>query len=315
MYILHRYPGAAAARAAEVQAREASGSLVGHSPSMDDGGDPPPPADFRCVGCGAIPRRPLVWVCGHLSCDACDARHGSRACPQCHARLVYHPSVCLLASSVLASEAGDKAGNEAGGGEVSCGMASGGDVDSNLYGDTDGDAMCGRGGASAHDTASCNGGVGEADEGATSPGHIPQAMAAVSASTDDGADGAAAQAAVESFQYVHFGIGCDGCGSYPIRGRAYRCCECPEAIGYDLCELCYGSAGCRGRFGQAHRPEHRMEERAQEVTWLHHLQAANPQLGIRQILAMAQLAVAEEGAGEGEDDVPAPSDEGDGSAR
>lgn len=217
--------------------------------------------------------------------------------------------MCLLASNVLALEAGDKAGGEAGGGGAGCAVTSGGDADSDPDGGTDGGAMCGGGAPSAYHAPSSTEGGGEADGGGESQANSPRSTAAVAASTADSADDSA-QAAAEAFQYVHFGIGCDGCGSYPIRGRAFRCCECPEAIGYDLCELCHGSAGCRGRFGQAHRPEHRMEERPQEVTWLHHLQAANPQLGIRQILAMAQLAVAEDGAVEDEDD--APSDEGSG---
>jgi hypothetical protein len=30
--------------------------------------------------------------------------------------------------------------------------------------------------------------------------------------------------------FVHFGVGCDGCGAYPISGRAYRCRDCPEQV-------------------------------------------------------------------------------------
>ena len=47
--------------------------------------------------------------------------------------------------------------------------------------------------------------------------------------------------------YVHFGVGCDGCGEYPISGRAYRCTECPEEIGFDLCEACVSRTGKMGR--------------------------------------------------------------------
>lgn len=102
--------------------------------------------------------------------------------------------------------------------------------------------------------------------------------------------------------YIHFGVGCDGCGKYPITGRAFRCCECPEAIGYDLCEGCHDVPPGTGRFGQAHRPKHQMEERAQAQTWLHHLQAARPEMELRELLAIAQIGFAEEptDAGEGE---------------
>ena len=104
--------------------------------------------------------------------------------------------------------------------------------------------------------------------------------------------------------YVHFGIGCDGCGCYPITGRAYRCMDCPEAIGFDLCEHCHGSSLSHGRFGQSHTPSHQMVERHQQSTWLHVLRAANPTMEVREILALAQLQMQSEPADD-DDDVPA----------
>ena len=92
--------------------------------------------------------------------------------------------------------------------------------------------------------------------------------------------------------YTHFGVGCDGCGVYPIRGRALRCADCPEAIGYDLCGACHDAPGSHpGRFAQAHRPEHRMEDRDEPETWLHALQRANPTLAVGEILRLARLSV------------------------
>ena len=40
---------------------------------------------------------------------------------------------------------------------------------------------------------------------------------------------------------THFGIGCDACGAYPIRGRRFRCLDCAEstAVGFDLCGDCF----------------------------------------------------------------------------
>ena len=38
--------------------------------------------------------------------------------------------------------------------------------------------------------------------------------------------------------YVHHGVGCDACGQYPIQGQRWRCRDCPEAVGFDLCQLC-----------------------------------------------------------------------------
>ncbi len=58
--------------------------------------------------------------------------------------------------------------------------------------------------------------------------------------------------------YTWHGAGCDDCGVYPIMGRRYRCKDCPEAIGYDLCGPCYdGGLAGRGRFNQNHTAEHR----------------------------------------------------------
>ncbi|KAK3405962.1 hypothetical protein EUGRSUZ_K02171 [Eucalyptus grandis] len=59
---------------------------------------------------------------------------------------------------------------------------------------------------------------------------------------------------------THFGFGCDYCGMYPIIGDRYRCQDCVERIGFDLCGDCCNSR-CKppGRFNQQHRPEHKFE--------------------------------------------------------
>jgi hypothetical protein len=47
---------------------------------------------------------------------------------------------------------------------------------------------------------------------------------------------------------------------YPIRGKRYKCQDCTELIGFDLCEACYNSSSnLPGRFNQQHTPDHRME--------------------------------------------------------
>uniref|UniRef100_A0A0D9VIG5 RING-type domain-containing protein n=1 Tax=Leersia perrieri TaxID=77586 RepID=A0A0D9VIG5_9ORYZ len=59
---------------------------------------------------------------------------------------------------------------------------------------------------------------------------------------------------------VHIGVGCDSCGVYPIRGKRYKCKDCTELIGFDLCEECYNTKSkLPGRFNQQHTPDHRME--------------------------------------------------------
>jgi hypothetical protein len=47
---------------------------------------------------------------------------------------------------------------------------------------------------------------------------------------------------------------------YPICGKRYRCQDCTELIGFDLCEAWYtSSSNLPGRFNQQHTPDHRME--------------------------------------------------------
>ncbi|KAJ3690098.1 hypothetical protein LUZ61_019262 [Rhynchospora tenuis] len=59
---------------------------------------------------------------------------------------------------------------------------------------------------------------------------------------------------------IHVGVGCDCCGLYPIKGKRYKCKDCTERIGYDLCESCYNTnSKLPGRFNQQHTSDHRFE--------------------------------------------------------
>jgi len=59
---------------------------------------------------------------------------------------------------------------------------------------------------------------------------------------------------------VHIGVGCDYCGMFPIIGERYRCKDCKEKMGFDLCGGCYNSSAKRpGRFNQQHTLEHKLE--------------------------------------------------------
>lgn len=45
---------------------------------------------------------------------------------------------------------------------------------------------------------------------------------------------------------------------FPIIGKRYKCLDCKEAVGFDLCENCYDTRSkLPGRFNQQHTPEHR----------------------------------------------------------
>ncbi|KAI4356422.1 hypothetical protein L6164_000446 [Bauhinia variegata] len=59
---------------------------------------------------------------------------------------------------------------------------------------------------------------------------------------------------------VHIGVGCDFCGMFPIIGDRYRCKDCKEKIGFDLCGDCHSSRSkLPGRFNQQHTSEHQFE--------------------------------------------------------
>ncbi|CAI9107442.1 OLC1v1006793C1 [Oldenlandia corymbosa var. corymbosa] len=59
---------------------------------------------------------------------------------------------------------------------------------------------------------------------------------------------------------VHIAAGCDSCGMFPIIGDRYKCKDCVEAIGFDLCGDCYNTRSkLPGRFNQQHTPEHQFE--------------------------------------------------------
>ncbi|KAJ0053318.1 hypothetical protein Pint_01563 [Pistacia integerrima] len=52
---------------------------------------------------------------------------------------------------------------------------------------------------------------------------------------------------------VHVKFGCDSCGMFPIIGERYKCIDCVEAVGFDLCGHCYHTRSIiPGRFNQQH---------------------------------------------------------------
>nr|GLL43775.1 E3 ubiquitin-protein ligase PRT1-like isoform X1 [Ipomoea trifida] len=69
---------------------------------------------------------------------------------------------------------------------------------------------------------------------------------------------------------IHYGAGCDYCGMLPIIGDRYRCKDCKEKIGFDLCGACYNSSSkLPGKFNQQHRPEHNFELMpAPQTSWI-----------------------------------------------
>ncbi|XP_039001031.1 E3 ubiquitin-protein ligase PRT1-like [Hibiscus syriacus] len=65
---------------------------------------------------------------------------------------------------------------------------------------------------------------------------------------------------VQASSYKHVGVGCDACGMSPIIGDRYKCIDCTEKMGFDLCGDCNATRPkLPGRFNQRHTPEHRFQ--------------------------------------------------------
>ncbi|KAL4354301.1 hypothetical protein GQ457_06G028290 [Hibiscus cannabinus] len=72
---------------------------------------------------------------------------------------------------------------------------------------------------------------------------------------------------VEPRAYTHVGVGCDACGMSPIVGDRYRCKDCTEIMGFDLCGDCYKTRlNLPGRFNQRHTPDHKFDLIKRHVT-------------------------------------------------
>ncbi|KAK9824211.1 hypothetical protein WJX72_008568 [[Myrmecia] bisecta] len=119
--------------------------------------------------------------------------------------------------------------------------------------------------------------------------------------------------------FTHHGVGCDSCGVYPIVGRRYRCMDCQEKMGTDLCGPCMDRGlHVTGRFNQQHKPDHQMMLIKPRINELHILQAMNPELSMDSLMYLLEMTVEPEqdapaeGAASGEDDDYVPGTHWDG---
>ncbi|RDX76993.1 E3 ubiquitin-protein ligase PRT1, partial [Mucuna pruriens] len=81
-----------------------------------------------------------------------------------------------------------------------------------------------------------------------------------SCSMDNGKKGVNTNLWSDPDSKVHIGVGCDFCGMFPIIGDRYRCMDCKEKMGFDLCGDCYATRSkLPGRFNQQHTSEHKFK--------------------------------------------------------
>ena len=241
---------------------------------------------FRCDNCGGRLFHPsVVSPCSHCLCGLCSgiyarppkdevpscaspsAQPPLKQCPVCDCTLAAPPKVCHILNDYLVKKYGraeDDLGlirrprtrSESGGAEPACGCCGGGAGD----GEAEGGTLEGEGSGSGEARREGEGDInGEA--------LLQDRIIRVLKSPCD----------TESQEnFVHFGVGCDGCGVCPIVGRRYTCLECKERIGFDLCARCNESHVGPGRFNQQHRPEHKMELVEPKETLLHALLKNHP---------------------------------------
>lgn len=60
----------------------------------------------------------------------------------------------------------------------------------------------------------------------------------------------------------------------PITGNRYKCQDCKEEIGFDLCEGCYNSSSkLPGRFNQQHTSDHKFNKMTEGTAFILSLRA------------------------------------------
>jgi hypothetical protein len=96
---------------------------------------------------------------------------------------------------------------------------------------------------------------------------------------------------IDFTNFLHYGVGCDLCGEYPIMGKRFQCVECAasEFMGFDLCGKCMDSVEKSDRkreyrFAQNHTDEHNMRLVKPRPTMIHVMQALHPELSPQQIM-------------------------------
>ena len=242
--------------------------------------------DFACPVCRELLWKPVVKACGHAACFLCTHKAMDQlcdsACPLCRAPFRHLGDVCEPLHNFICRTFRNEETEE----ENFCCRTCG--APGSVYVGNCGHVLC----EDCRDS-DCAWGARRV----FTP-RVPCALLELASHKTRAPAGAPLldeapapeRALSDESPYVHFGVGCDGCGAFPIRGAAFRCLDCPDAVGFDLCAECRGSSlVVTGRFDQGHTSNHRVVEREQVRTWLHELQAANPQLGVHEVLDIARM--------------------------
>eukprot|EP00890_Picochlorum_soloecismus_P005442 jgi/Picsp_1/589/NSC_00586-R1_prt1 protein len=245
----------------------------------------PSPKDFACDNCNELVFMPVILNCGHVVCRAPCRGHGNDSCPCCDGLPVADHSIVCNNLWELMKKAFPR---ECAAREKQV-IESGVDVDALL--------------CSPRETVSQSRPEddGSAGDQSISGTNQDEEMSPWGEHVSNGTVPLTTNGIISWLQrndYPHFGVGCDACGQYPILGRRYRCKDCPEAVGFDICGSCHdrGVGSIVGRFNQKHSPEHVLELVSPIMTKLHILKAMHPELDFDRLLALIEMSWEDEEA-------------------
>jgi hypothetical protein len=265
-FLLRAFPEESAARQEETVEAERT-KFLAQSPRIEPSDEtngfigPVDVADLLCGSCHNVVQDPVVPACGHLVCRGCVAPGGGSESNRDQVHLMAAPS-CPKCDMAILSESNSNELKVCS--VLTILLATVESVDKAKL-----EALVEK----ERNTASI-GNVNSTDSGSTPTIELPEIR---SNSSSD---------------FVHFAVGCDGCGEYPVRGHAFRCLDCPEQIGFDLCQKCFLRGAHllpgQGRFNQSHTAPHRFEEREQKPNGLHMLMERHPELTPAQIMQFVQ---------------------------
>lgn len=285
---------------------------------------------FQCVDCHALAAPSAVMTCGHVMCCSSEEKGTKRRVNTCPVdgcvgkmRGMKGDSACALIDTILCNHlteveygAATSISAQCQGLDRSDNVASANAVDTSHNSTAKGVTFVANESAIftrlASEKGKClNGMIAVIDSFCTSTQRYHVKL-------DHDRDDAPKQFTVKSenlMKIVHIGVGCDVCGIVPMSGRRYKCQDCPEDIGFDICEECYDSgvhkrsnvgdgapSALIGRFNQQHHPDHTMNEvkwdgkARNAMNFIQMLRGLHPELALSEILGMLEMH-----SGDGED--------------
>ena len=193
---------------------------------------------LSCTACGAVSSAPTVLDCGHILCSTTRHLSGSppHSCPTCgKGHTPGRRAPCTALRAVAAAVESLRPGTVS---------------------------------VPNDDGAQPGPGVGGEGTSGAGPSGAQEGVGSGVAPTAGGEDGKEPSSSLPAEDYakdpitgepfVHFGVGCDGCGLFPITGERWACMNCRDEhrFGFDLCSSCNGrwhdsgAASFSGRFLQ-----------------------------------------------------------------